>query len=455
MKKPRLLIIDDERHTRDGLKQALTPKYEVVTAQNAERGLDLIFERSFDLVLTDLRMPGLDGIGFVRRVKTMEKPPVCILITAYGSIQNAVEALQAGADDYVTKPIKDLDEIELVIERNLEKNRLQEENRELKRELASKYAFEKIIGRSARMQGILDTVRQLAPARSTVLLTGESGTGKELAARAIHQLSNRADKPFMTVHCAALPENLLQSELFGHERGAYTSATERRLGRFETADGGTVFLDEIGEISPAAQVTLLRFLETRTFDRLGGSEPIEVDVRLIAATNRDLKAEVDAGNFRLDLYYRLNVLSIHMPALHEHAEDIPLLLSHYLDISNQENDKDLDGFTPDALNALTAYEWPGNVRELRNCVERLVVMARGRTITVKDVPDDIRGAAPRVNPPGAAGSSPTLDIDENEKALVLKALEACNGNRSAAARKLGISRRTLHRKINQYGLRES
>jgi DNA-binding NtrC family response regulator len=289
-----------------------------------------------------------------------------------------------------------------------------------------------------------------------VLLTGESGTGKELAARALHQLSNRARKPFIAVHCAALAANLLEAELFGHEKGAFTGATETRVGRFEAADGGTLFLDEIGEIAPAIQVTLLRFLETRTFERVGGNTPLEVDVRLVAATNRDLKQMVADGTFREDLYYRLDVLQVRMPPLRERPEDIPLLLKHYLDYFARENGKELDGFTPDAVNTLAAYRWPGNVRELRNCVERLVVLARGKTITVKDLPPVVRqevAAGLQQAPARVAAPPPTLNLESHEKTLIQQALADCRGNVSAAAKQLGISRRTLHRKLNEYGLR--
>ncbi len=453
MSKPKLLIIDDERSTREGLRRALEHKYEVATADDGERGFALILERSFDLVLTDLRMPGMNGLELIKRVKTMENPPVCVMLTAYESVANAVEAMKAGAQDFITKPVN-LDAVELTLDRCLAQRRLTQENRELKRELAAKYAFEKLIGNSPPMQEIMDTIRQIAPARSTVMLSGESGTGKELAARAIHQLSNRADRPFVTVHCAALARTLLETELFGHEKNAFTGAGERRLGRFETADGGTVFLDEIGEIDPSIQVTLLRFLENRSFERVGGNEALTVDVRLIAATNRDLKALVAQGKFREDLYYRLDVLHLHLPALRERRSDIPLLLMHYLELFNGENGKQIAAFTPDAVSALVAYDWPGNVRELRNAVERMVVLARGTTITVKDLPAEVRAAAARDRDVAAAVAASPLDLGAHERELVSKALRECAGNRTAAAVKLGISRRTMHRKLKEYHLED-
>lgn len=454
-KKSKILIIDDERNTREGLERALKAEYDVALAEDAEKGLDQITAGNFDIVLTDLRMPGLDGLSLIKRVKAMENPPDCIMLTAFGTVENAVEAMKSGAYDYLTKPIN-LDNLELLLKRALESRRLKRENTELRSGLAATYSFKNMIGKSAAMHQIFDTLHQIAPARSTVLLTGDSGTGKELAARALHQQSNRADKPFITVHCAALSTNLLESELFGHERGAFTGAQERRIGRFEAADGGTIFLDEIGEIEPQVQVTLLRILETRTFERVGGTATIESDVRLIAATNRDLKKQVDERKFREDLYYRLDVLHIHMPSLRGRREDIPLLLKHYLDEFNAENAKEIQGFVSEAVNVLNQYHWPGNVRELRNCVERMVVMTQNETLAVEDIPGTIRTAVAGDEGAGLTGivGADSLDMEANERSLILKALKDCDGNRSAAARKLGISRRTLHRKLNQYKLRE-
>ena len=453
MSKPRILIIDDERNTREGLRQALKLDYEVTVADNASRGLDLLEQRGFDVILTDLRMPGLDGMEFIRKVKVQPEAPACIMLTAYGSIETAVEAMRAGAYDFLTKPVN-LDSLDLLLDRCLESRNLKKENRELKKQLADKSATSHIIGKSQQMQDVMETLTQIAPARSTVLLTGESGTGKELAARALHDLSNRAGKPFVAVHCAALATNLLGAELFGHEKGAFTGATERRIGRFEAADGGTLFLDEIGEIDPSVQVTLLRILETRSFERVGGHTPIEVDVRLVAATNRDLKKMVAEGTFREDLYYRLDVLHVRMPPLRERPDDIPLLLKHYIDEFAAENGRQIDGITPEAINTLTAYSWPGNVRELRNCVERMVVLSRTETITLKDVPTHIRTEATETRQRESTPAPQTLDMTENEIALIRQALVECNGNRSKAAKQLGISRRTLHRKLNQFDLHD-
>jgi DNA-binding NtrC family response regulator len=445
----RILIVDDEKNTREGLARALSPEHAITLADSAEAALSQLAENQFDLVLTDLKMPGLTGLELLERLQELDNPPQAIMLTAYGSIETAVAAMQAGAVDFLTKPIN-LDSLEMVISRALENRALRQENAELKRALAEHVGIGNMIGSSNAMRTVSQSIRQVAPARTTVLITGESGTGKELAARAIHDLSDRANQPFLAVHCAALPANLLASELFGHEKGAFTGAQTKRIGRFEAADGGTLFLDEIGEIDPQVQVMLLRFLETRTFERLGGHQPVPVNVRLVAATNRDLRSMVDEGTFREDLYFRLDVVQIRMPALRERREDVPLLLHHFLETFNRENNRQVKGFSPAALDALTGYDWPGNVRELRNCVERLVVMTPSDLIDLGHLPEKIRSAA------GTATvriGSDTLDIHLNEKLLVEQALEASKGNRTEAAKRLGISRRTLHRKLNEYGLR--
>lgn len=453
-KKNKILIVDDEKNTREGLRRALSGSYSVSITDNGESALSMLSDEHFDVVLTDLRMPDLDGLGFLKEIMIKEDHPVCIMFTAYGSVENAVKAMRLGAYDYLTKPVN-LENLEIVLKRAVESRQLKKENKELKRELASKYAFGNMIGKSERMQHTFDAIKQIAPARSTVLLTGESGTGKELAARALHQLSDRADKPFITVHCAALSRNLLETELFGYEKGAFTGANERRIGRFEAANGGTIFLDEIAEIEPSVQVILLRILETRSFERVGGSESIEVDIRLLAATNRNLKEMVNKEEFREDLYYRLNVLPIHMPALRERREDIPLLLKHYLDIFNMENRRKINSFTSETLAILASFDWPGNIRELRNSVERMVVMARKDVIAVNDIPKEIRNAVSKIrssDPLALNRDTQPLDITTNEKSLITKALEESDGNRTTAAKKLGISRRTIIRKIHQFHL---
>ena len=462
--KPVILVVDDEKNTREGLARALRGEYAVLLADHAAAGLQLLSENEVDMVLTDLRMPGMDGMEFIRQVNARPNAPLIVMLTAYGSVQTSLDALKVGAYDYLSKPVK-LDALEMVIRRGLESRRLRAENQELRQQLGERYGLDGVIGNSAPMLAVLDTVRQAAPARSTVLLTGESGTGKELVAHVLHRLSPRAERPFVVVHCAALNPNLLESELFGHEKGSFTGAHERHVGRFESAKGGTLFLDEIGEIDASTQIKLLRVLENHTFERVGGSQTIQTDVRVIAATNRDLKALVKEGRFREDLYYRLNVVGVEIPPLRVRREDIPPLLNHFLQRFSEENGKRIAGFGPDALQLLSAYSWPGNVRELRNTVERMVVMARGTTLTVSDVPAEVRGGVARELAGETGNAEPggtehetrntkreTLDLSANAKTLILRALEECKGNRSLAARKLGIGRRTLYRKLAEYGV---
>ncbi|MBR3652232.1 MAG: sigma-54-dependent Fis family transcriptional regulator [Victivallales bacterium] len=458
--KPKVLVIDDEKNTRDGLREALADDYDVLLAEDGVKGLALLDANpDVCIALTDLRMPGMDGMDFICTVTARKNAPLIIMLTAYGSVQTAVEALKVGAYDYLSKPV-DLDNLEMMLERGMKVLR----DRAEKNGAAHEGGAVNIIGSSAAMTAVLDSIRQVAATKATVLVTGESGTGKELVAQAIHKLSPRANKPFRPVHCAALSENLLESELFGHEKGAFTGANERVAGRFEMADGGTLFLDEIGEISLSVQVKLLRVLETRQFERVGGSETLTVDVRVVAATNRDLRAMVEQGTFREDLFYRLNVVNIRIPPLRERREDIPEILDFYLKKSAADNGKDVADISPEALGVLMAYDWPGNVRELRNCVERMVVFARGATLTMTDVPADIRSAVgeqfeAKAMPPKTTGAAPAepqmsigLNVKENEKSLIIKALEECGGNRSQAALKLNISRRTLYRKLHEYGL---
>ena len=456
---PVILVIDDERNTREGLQDAFSDKYEILLADSATQGLELLKSHKVDIVLTDLRMPGMDGMAFTREVVSWPNAPLIIMLTAYGSVQTAMAAIRAGAYDYLTKPVN-LDDLEMMIDRGLE---VLAERKAATRKSAP-VAPEGIIGSSPAMKKLIEEARQVAAARSTVLITGESGTGKELFAHALHAWSPRSRNPFVAVHCASFNENLLESELFGHEKGAFTGASDRFIGRFERADHGTLFLDEIGEISLPVQVKLLRVLETQKFERVGGSQTLSVDVRVVAATNRNLKAMAAEGTFREDLFYRLNVINIRIPPLRERRDDIPVIMDYYLRKCASENGKDIARFSPDAVSMMTAYDWPGNVRELRNTVERMVVFAQGNTLTMNDVPEDVRKAlfdqfektsspsAPQTEPSAAAADSPVLDIHENEKALIIKALEECGGNRSQAAIKLKISRRTLHRKLNEYGI---
>jgi two-component system, NtrC family, response regulator AtoC len=447
-KRPTVLIVDDERNTREGLQRALQERYDVLLAEDSPKALQILESAPVDVMLSDLRMPGIDGMGLLRRAMSLTNPPACIVMTAYGSIENAVQAMQAGAYHYVAKPVN-LDELELVIRRALDSRRLEAENINLREQIDHKFGLENIIGESSAMQPVFETVRQVAPARTTVLIAGETGTGKELIAKAIHNLSPRKAGPYIAVHAAALPSTLLESELFGHEKGAFTGAIERRIGRFELADGGTLFLDEVGELEPLMQVKLLRVLEERAFERVGGTKTLQVDVRLVAATNRDLKKLVKDGKFRDDLFYRLSVVAVDLPPLRDRREDIPLLVKAFLDEFSRESGKRVRELTPEALNLLMAYDWPGNVRELRNAVEQMVVLAHGERLTARDVPSPVRGGADLTKISVVRAG---MTVEEAERQLIIQALKETDGNRTKAAQKIGISRRTLHRKLKEYGL---
>ena len=448
-KRPSILLADDERGTREVLAKFLRMQYDVTLAEDGGIALNLLERNNYDLVLTDIRMPGADGLAVLHKTLEKDPAPPCILFTAYGSIETAVDAMRKGAFDFVTKPVN-FDQLEIVIARALETGRMKQENTELKKRLDDKFGLRGIVGSSPAMRHVIDTVRQVAPTRSTVLIEGESGTGKELIAQAIHQLGGRTGK-FVAVHCAALPETLLESELFGHERGAFTGAVDSRPGRFELADGGTLFLDEIGEIPLPIQVKLLRVLETRTFERLGGTETLQTTARVVTATNRDLAQMVREGTFREDLYYRLDVVRIELPPLRERPEDIPQLVRHYLDVFANENGKEGMTITESAMAALTNYSWHGNVRELKNCMERMVVLCRGKEIGLENVPLNIReNSEPGIGKTVLTESG--FDLEQNEKHLIERALNETGGNRSKAAEKLGISRRTLHRKLHLYNI---
>ena len=459
VKSKTLLIVDDEKHTREGLRRSLEEEddFEVYTAADVAGALSLLETESVDLLLTDLRLGADDGMTLIDRALKMPTPPVCIMMTAYGSVDTAVEAMKRGAYDFVTKPVN-LDKLEILIRRALRGKEVETENKELRQQVErrSGRGLESLIGNSAPMEAVFDTVRQVASTRATVLIEGESGTGKELVARALHALSNRADKKFIAVHCAALSPQLLESELFGHERGAFTGATEKRIGRFEQADGGTIFLDEIGEIDASTQVKLLRVLGERTFERVGGNTSVSADVRVVAATNKHLETLVEQGKFREDLFYRLNVVRISMPPLRERREDIPLMVQAFLKQSCQENEKPLRELTSDAMNRLIEYHWPGNVRQLRSAIDNGVVLATGPKITLRDLPLAIRQWGGETGSSNAGfGSGPAtpvalvdqFNIHQSEDQLIRRALDETNGNITEAARKLGISRRTLHRKL--------
>ncbi|MEI6278023.1 MAG: sigma-54 dependent transcriptional regulator [Verrucomicrobiae bacterium] len=442
-----ILIVDDEKNTRDGLRNALEGEFDVYVAADAEGAMQMMETMPPDVLLTDLRLGGEDGMSLVGRALRLPKPPVCIMMTAYGSVDTAVEAMKKGAYDFVTKPVN-IDRLEILIKRALRDRATQKENKELRERATRQFTIEGMIGRSPAMAGVFETIRQVAPSRATVMLQGESGTGKELAAHAIHHLSPRAAEKFLAVHCAALTSDLLASELFGHEKGSFTGAFERRIGRFEQAKGGTLFLDEIGEIDAVTQVKILRVLGERTFERVGGSQTLQADVRLLAATNRDLGKMVSEGKFREDLYFRLHVVPLTIPPLRDRKVDIPLLADAFLKESAAENGKPCRELAPEAMNAFLDYDWPGNVRELRTAVEHGVVMSNSPKITLRDLPASLRT-------PKASGILPApvgLNLHETETALILRALEDCRGNRTEAARKLGISRRTLHRRLTELNI---
>ena len=448
--KPTLLIVDDEKTTREGLRAALEERYDVYIAEDAKAATTLLESEHFDVMLTDFRLPNEDGLKLIARAKSLAKPPVCILMTAYGSEEIAVEAMKRGADDYIAKGRLQIDELEMRIARALRQQNLEVENVSLRQQLDSRFGLENIVGKSPAMQEIFEVVQQVAPTRATVLITGESGTGKELIAKALHQLSPRAKQPFVTVHCAALAPTLLESELFGHERGAFTGAHERRIGRFEQAQGGTLFLDEIGEIDATIQVKLLRFLGERTFERVGANKTLSADVRLVAATNRNLEEMVKTGKFREDLFFRLRVVEIELPPLRGRPGDIPLLAQNFLREFAQENAKTVTDFTADALAALMQFSWPGNVRELRTAIEHAVVLSRGERITLRDLPPSVRGGSPSAEIRITEGKG--LSVKDAEKQLILRALKETDGNRTRAAEKTGMSRRTFHRKLHEYHL---
>ena len=446
--KENLLIVDDEAHTREGLELALEDEFEVFCASSAEEAAHALNHEEFKVVLTDLRMPGESGMKVVDLAIRHPSNPLCIMMTAYGEVDVAVEAMKRGAFDFLPKPVN-LEQLELIIKRGLKERKLESENFQLHGRLDKKFHFDGIMGNSSALESVTEKVKLVGPSKATVLLTGETGTGKELFAQSIHQNSERSRMPFVAVHCAALPANLLESELFGHEKGAFTGATERRIGRFESASGGTLFLDEIGEIDPSTHVKLLRFLESKSIERLGSSKTLELDVRLVCATNRNLYKMVKNGDFREDLYYRLNVVTIELPPLRERGDDLPLLLSHFLKTYSAENGFESPQLSQEAQSILQNYSWPGNVRELRNFCENLVVLQRGKEITPYDL--DPRFTALNLSDDyEQAASNSTLSIEENEKRLLRNALVQANGNRTKAAELMGISRRTLHRKLERW-----
>ncbi len=456
-KLPVLLIVDDERPTREGLRAALEGDFDVFLASNLTEATAVMKNDEVTLLLTDLRLGGDSGMDVLDAAMSLAKPPVAIMMTAYGSVDTAVEAMRRGAWHFVTKPLN-LDEVEMLLKRALRSKSLEEENTELKQVVAEKRSLRNLIGKSAALEKTIDRIEQVAPTRATVLIEGESGTGKEVVAHTIHQLSGRPASKFVIVHCAALSEQLLESELFGHEKGAFTGAAQRRLGRFEQADGGTIFLDEIGEIDAATQVKLLRVLSERTIERVGSNAPIKVDVRVIAATNKNLRQMVDRGEFREDLYFRLNVVKIEMPPLRERGEDIVLLAGVFLREFAKENQRPEKSLTDQALRLLRSYPWPGNVRELRTVIEHGVVMCNAAQIGVEHLPEFLHEISSKIvardntstnDLQNKLASQTELNLNALETRAIREALASAGGNRTAAAEMLGISRRTLQRKLKE------
>ncbi|HLH28384.1 MAG TPA: sigma-54 dependent transcriptional regulator [Acidimicrobiales bacterium] len=451
----RILLVDDEANARTALAELLRDEgYSVETAADGFKALPKLDEFEPELVLTDLKMPGLDGMGLMRKARERDPEVVVVVMTAFGAVESAVAAMREGAAHYLAKPVN-VEELVIVLDRELERRRLRVEAGRLRERLSERRRLGNLVGSSAPMQAVTETVLQVAPSRASVLITGESGTGKELIAAALHEHSPRSKGPFVKLHCAALAETLLESELFGHERGAFTGAVARREGRFEQADRGTLFLDEIGEISAAIQVKLLRFLQEHEFERVGGNETVKVDVRVVAATNRDLMARVREGLFREDLYYRLNVVTIEMPPLRARGSDVALLAVHFLRRYAADNAKAVTGFTDEALARLARYPWPGNVRELENAIERAVVVSRGDAIRPEDLPPAVATPAPAParssTPPEGMPTVPGATLAEIERYAILRTLEATGGSTSKAAEMLGISPRKIQYKLREYG----
>lgn len=444
-----ILICDDEKNIRSGLAMAMDLEgYATFEAEDGAVAWDHLNKHDIDLVITDLRMPNLSGEALLKKIVSAYPRLPVVILTGHGTIETAVEAMRMGAVDFFTKPV-DLDRLTLVVKKALSNNDLYAEHEELKKEVAQLKArnkYDRIVGKSQKMVSMMDIVSQVAPTKASVLITGESGVGKELVADAIHELSNRSEGPFVKVHCAALTSSLLESELFGHEKGAFTGAVALKKGRFELADGGTIFLDEIGEIDASTQVKLLRVLQEKQFERVGGEKSVTIDVRIVCATNRDLQKEIEKGTFREDLYYRLNVVHLDVPPLRDRKEDIPLLMTSFLTFFNQENEKHIEGFSPAAKRALLAYDWPGNIRELRNCIESAVVLARSNIIE----PDDLPPAVVKAENPALLSLEVGITLEEAEKRLIVSSLALCGGNKTKAAEMLGIGRKTLHRKLQEY-----
>ena len=441
-----VLVVDDEKNIRAGLGKAIElDGHNVYLAEDGRHAMEMIEQEEIDLIIADLKMPRMSGEELLREVVQSYPTLPIIILTGHGTIESAVQAMRDGAYDFLTKPVN-LDRLSLLVKRALSTRELSLQHRALQQELEEKRQFSNIVGKSAEMNRIFDVVRQVAPTKASVLITGESGVGKELIADALHQLSNRKERPFIKVHCAALSQSLLESELFGHEKGAFTGAVSRKRGRFELSHSGSIFLDEIGEIDQSVQIKILRVLQEKTFERVGGEETLEIDTRIISATNRDLKAEIESGRFREDLFYRLNVVNIHIPPLRERKEDIPLLVAAFIKEFAAENGKQVEGIDSKARSILYNYRWPGNVRELRNCIESAVVMAKGNVVTTDDLPPSVAADTESNYVRIELGAT----MADAEREIIRANLAAQNGNKSRTAEILGIGRKTLHRKIAEY-----
>ena len=449
--KPKILVVDDDMSLRKMLEAVLTDDgYDVKEADDGQHAIEFVEEQFYDLILMDIRMTRMGGIEALKRIKKLSPGIPVIIMTAYASVETAREALKSGAFDYLTKPL-DIDELKLIVQRALRHHQLEQENRYLRERLDDRFDFSNIIGNSRPMKNLFETLAQVAPTDATVLITGESGTGKEIVANAIHQNSPRCHKPMIKVNCAALPETLLESELFGHEKGAFTGATNRTRGRFQLAHQSTIFLDEISEMTPATQAKILRTLQEREVEPLGSSSTVKIDTRIISATNKDLENEIREGRFRDDLYYRLNVVRTEIPPLRKRREDIPLLADFFLKQYVEKNRKLVKGFTPRAMDAIMRHDWPGNVRELENLVERAVIMTRGDMITLDEFPNTINHPFSEIDEVENELSTGRT-LKDAEKEIIIRTLEETGGNRTHAAKILGISRRTLQLKLKDYGI---
>ena len=449
--KTRILVVDDEASHLQMLDAVLSAEgYEIHKAGDGREAIGLVEERFYDLLLMDVRMSKVGGIEALKAIKKISPGIPVIIMTAYASVNTAVDALKSGAYDYLTKPL-DIEELKILVKKALHHRKLEQENVYLKERLGDRFDFSNIIGRSPAMRDLFETIALVAPSEATVLIAGESGTGKELIANAIHQNSPRTNRPFIKVNCAALPETLLESELFGHEKGAFTGALARKQGRFQLAHTGSIFLDEVGEMTPTTQTKILRVLQEREFEPLGSTQAVKVDTRVIAATNKNLLEEIEQGNFREDLYYRLNVVTLQVPSLRERRDDISLLADFFLKQYAEKNRRLIKGFTPRAMDLLMRHSWPGNVRELENVVERAVIMARGDLISQAELPDTIRGLDVEMEKPEMDLSS-GRSLKEVERDMILRTLEDTGGNRTRTAEILGISRRTLQLKLKEYGV---